>query len=97
MLHHIVLFKGKDGLTEADRDRIRTALLALPAQIPQIASYEVVTDVGLADTNHDMALLASFADEAAWRTYQQHPAHQAVVRDVITPVLAARAAIQYTT
>lgn len=97
MLHHIVLMRWTDEASEQDRERARAALAALPERIEAIDSLTVATDAGLNETNHHLTLVATFADEAAWRRYQEHPVHVATVREVLAPILAARAAIQYTT
>ena len=97
MLHHIVLLRWKDDATEQDLERARTALAALPAQIRAIESYTVAADAGLDPTNCDLSIMATFADEAAWREYQEHPVHQATIRDALAPIVAERRAIQYTT
>ncbi|HEY9389481.1 MAG TPA: Dabb family protein [Mycobacteriales bacterium] len=97
MLHHIVLLRWTDEATEQDQERARTALTALPGQIDAIESYVVGVDAGLDPTNCDLSIAATFADEAAWREYQEHPVHQATIREVLVPIVAERRAIQYTT
>lgn len=97
MLHHIVLVRWTDESSESERAAARAAMAAFPERIDAIETLTVGADVGLNETNYDLALVATFADEAAWQTYQQHPVHTAFVRDVLSPILAQRAAIQYTT
>jgi hypothetical protein len=38
---------------------------------------------------------ATFDDDAGYATYRDHPDHVRVVRDLIRPVAAARAAVQF--
>lgn len=94
MLRHVVTFTWNEAATPAALDVIVAALLALPGQIPELRSYHVGPDAGLDDGNADFAIVADFDDEAGWRAYQEHPAHQAV-RDLLRPIVASRAAVQH--
>jgi len=51
-------------------------------------------DLGLVDGNHQLAIVGRFASPEDLTTYLEHPAHVAVVRDLITPVSPERARIQ---
>lgn len=59
----------------------------------------VVTRHGLnlkfRDSDGDYALVAIFANKAAWEAYQAHPSHKAFVRDFVVPLQAGRIVIQY--
>jgi hypothetical protein len=92
VLRHIVLLTLDDG---ADVDAIVAALEALPPIIPSIRSYEVGRDLGLADGNHQLGIVALFDDADGWRAYQQHEAHQAAITQLIRPFLQTRAATQF--
>jgi hypothetical protein len=96
MLRHVVLIRLRPDATPADRDAIVEGLRSLPAQIPEIQAYEVGTDAGLRPGNPEVGLVALFADEAAWRTYLEHPAHVAVVSTHIAPVSTERISVQFT-
>ena len=71
------------------------ALQKLPAQIASIREYEVGADLGLNEGNATIAVVARFEDEKGYIEYRDHPAHRAVIDDLITPVREARAAIQF--
>jgi Stress responsive A/B Barrel Domain len=73
---------------------IAAALRKLPAQIPCIQGYEVGVDLGLSPGNASIGVVARFQDEAGFREYQDHPAHLAVIDNLITPVRESRTAIQ---
>jgi len=55
-------------------------LRALPAQIPELLSMSVGTDVLGGPASHDMALVADFADLDGLAAYTRHPAHAEVLR-----------------
>lgn len=91
MFRHVVLLTLDES---ADLDGLVAALEALPAAIPEIRTYDVHRDAGLADGNAQVAVVAGFDDEAGWRTYADHPAHLQVIAERIRPHLVARTALQ---
>ena len=95
MLRHVALFHWKPEATAEDVSKIEAALHQLPDKIPCIQSYRFGRDLGVQDGNADFALVADFVDEEGLRTYATHPDHQAVIRDLIRPIMASREAIQY--
>jgi hypothetical protein len=94
MLLHIVLFKWKEGTTQAQVDAVQAAMATLPAQIPAVKAIYMGYDLKFRDGNADWALAAVFENQEDWQAYQIHPAHQAVVKDLAAPILAGRNAIQ---
>jgi Stress responsive A/B Barrel Domain len=96
-LRHLVLLRFHEGTEPATVDAITDALRALPDQIPELADYRVGPDLALNEGNHEYGICADFASEADYLVYRDHPAHQAVIRDLIAPVLAGRAAVQFAT
>ena len=94
MLRHVVMFRWKPGTGVADLAALERALAELPAQVPEIRAYRFGRDAGLVQGNFDFAIVADFADEAAWRRYVDHPAHQKLVAERVRPILQERAAAQ---
>jgi len=94
MFRHVVLIELSPDAPEGASEAIAAALRALPAVVPGIVSYEVSVDLGLREGNAQVGVVAGFADEAAWRAYLAHPAHQAVVTDLVNPVSPRRVALQ---
>jgi hypothetical protein len=78
-----------------DVDGVVDALRALPAQIPELRSYVVGRDAGLAEGNATVAVVAEFDDAAGWRTYTDHPDHQRLIAERIRPHLVSRSAVQH--
>ncbi len=91
---HIALLTFAPG---ADVDAIAQALHALPAQIPELRRYEIGRDARLAPDNAHLAVIAELDDQAGYEAYRDHPAHQAVIAELITPHLIARTAVQHLT
>jgi hypothetical protein len=95
MLHHRVLLSFVPSSTPEQHRSVAEALRALPATITAIEAYEVHLDDGLAEGNADLSIVATFADEAAWRSYVEHPDHVRVVREHIAPIRAAGMRLQH--
>jgi len=93
-LRHVVCVTWKAGTSPDAVAALCEALAGLPALIPEIRGYAFGSDLGLADTNADFAIVADFDDTDAWRRYQDHPEHQRVLTDLIRPNLESRAAVQ---
>lgn len=94
MLTHIVLVTIADDAPEAQVQALVDGLRALPGQIPEIGSYQVDRDLGLADGNAGVAIVAHFASPEDLATYIAHPAHVAAVRDLLDPISPSRMRIQ---
>ena len=97
MLRHVVSWKLK-AESAADKatasDAVISQLESLPAQISEILSLTVGTNVAYPESNWDLVLIADYEDAAALERYQVHPAHKAVV-EVISPLFAARANVDF--
>ena len=83
MIHHIAMFKFRQGVDPAQVAAIRNDLLALPDSIAAIRSYRVGRDAGLRDGTWDMVVVASFAGPAGYQEYSEHPDHQAIVKRIL--------------
>ena len=94
MILHIVLFKWKEGVKKEQVDAIYAAMAKLPAAIHKIKRLVWGSYVIFREGNADWALAAIFANQADWQAYQVHPDHQAIVKDLVTPILESRTAIQ---
>src|SRR4051812_40204911 len=92
---HIVLLRWHEGTDRTAHDAVVEALRALPPQIDSIRDYVVGSDAHVNPGNHDVAVVADFDDEAGYLVYRDHPAHRKVIDELITPNLAARAAVQH--
>lgn len=101
---HIVMFDFKPTTTDADLTRFKDALRALPALIPGMVSHELGEDLLFesgrkhpAGKNRRLCWTATFPTSELYDAYRLHPAHVALVTDLIQPALlrGSRAAIQY--
>lgn len=95
MFNHVGHLTLVPDATDSDVDRIVEGLLGLSAQVPGLASAEVVRDAGLAEGNATLRFHLRFATRGDWEDYRAHPAHVAVIADRIVPVLGSKAFVQY--
>jgi hypothetical protein len=96
-LRHLVLLRFHEGTDPAEVEAVVEALRALPAAIPELVDYRVGADLGLSEGAWDLGIAADFATADDFTTYREHPDHLRVIRELITPLVADRAAIQYAT
>jgi len=94
-VRHVVLFRWRAGVTDAQVESVAQALHALRGKVPEIRDYRFGADIGVNDGNHDYAVVADFDSIDDYVTYRDHPDHRAVVADVIAPLLDSRVAVQY--
>jgi hypothetical protein len=98
MLRHIVLWtfpELADGHTRAENmERVRAALMALPAVIPEIRRFELHADLGLDASASTMCLVSEFEDADALSRYAVHPDHKAASA-LISRVRTSRAVIDH--
>jgi hypothetical protein len=96
MFRHVVLLTWNDTASAAERHAVVDGLNALPAAIPEIRSYKVGVDAGLAAAgNSDLVVVADFDNRDDYVVYRDHPVHQDVIARCIRPILASRAAVQH--
>ncbi len=94
MLRHIVLLQWQESVGESERTQMLDGLRELIEILPGVAASVVATNLELSPGSHDAALVVDFEDEAAWRSYQDNPAHKAFVAEHLAPNLSNRSAIQ---
>ncbi len=96
MVKHVVTFQftGTAAERKAVAENFRDALVALPAQIPQLHSIEVGLNENPTET-WDLVLTATADSLEDVAIYSAHPAHQTAVA-IIAGHKGARACVDYT-
>ncbi|MEY8391677.1 Dabb family protein [Lachnospiraceae bacterium] len=93
MVKHIILWKLKDGYSKEQMKHIKLEikenLEGLKGKIPGLIDIKVITE-GLAGSNADLMLDASFDNEEALKLYAVHPAHVTVADGKVRPYTAER-------
>jgi hypothetical protein len=95
MFRHVVLLRLVPEATAEQRQAVLDGLATLPGQIPELRSYVFGPDAGISEGNFDLAVVAEVDDADAYRAYATHPAHLAVIAELIRPILAERVAVQF--
>ena len=98
MVRHIVMFKLKEFETpeakEAKMQEIKVALEALIDKIDVLRMIRLDFNVNPAET-WDIILTTELDSLADVTTYANHPEHIAVAKNIIGPVKADRACVDY--
>lgn len=78
LLRHVVLFKFKDGTTDAQIGQIERAFCALPGKIDAIYDFEWGTDVSVENLQQGFThcFVVTFRSRADRAKYLPHPAHK---------------------
>lgn len=79
MLTHIVCFKYKGDVAEAQRADHRARLRAL-ASLPGVVDLQVGADVVRSPRSYDTGLVVTFTDRSALDAYAAHPQHVPVAQ-----------------
>ena len=99
MIKHIVIWNLKNKtlpLDEcADALAIRAALQDLVGKIPGLLKAEVGIDFRGKESSGDIVLYSEFASREALETYQNHPEHVRVGREIVRPATYDRKMIDY--
>ena len=95
MFRHMVMFRFADDATDEQKEAMRAGLRRMPELIPEVRAYRFGDDLGLRDDNFDFGITADFDDKDSFLVYRDNPDHQKVIADLITPIVAARAAMQF--
>ena len=97
MVKHIVLFKLKDEVPEAEKlvvmNKFKEAIEALPAVIPVIRIIEVGLNTNPGETWH-IALYSEFDNLDDVKFYATHPLHVAAGK-IIAEAKESRACVDY--
>jgi hypothetical protein len=93
VIKHIVIFKWREDVTEAEISAVVEDLRALPGMIDALEDYLAAPDLGLTEGTGDLAIIATVASREALRTYLDHPRHVEVVARLRT-MAASRTAVQ---
>lgn len=97
MIRHVVLFAWIPEATGGQKHQVAEELRALPPLMTGLRSFQAGPDAGLIEGTFDFALVADFQDAESYLAYRDHPAHRAVVEQVINPISRDRVAVQYET
>ena len=93
-LIHVVTFTFAADILDEVTGSLAAALDAVAPRTKAI-SYHHGADLGIRDGNAHYAVTAIFADQHAFQAYMASPQHQEIIRDLVTPYLRSRSAVQF--
>jgi len=96
-IRHSVLFRFTDDATAVQVAALSEGLSRMPGATGAVdpEKYQHGRALGLNPGSWDYAVVAEFASAAAYEAYRDHPDHQALIRDLVTPITAQRASVQF--
>ena len=99
MVRHIILWKLKDSLTDAEKRSVKAAakeqLEALYGKVPSLRAVTVHIDP-LPTSNCDMMLETLFDSADGLKEYAVHPAHVAAADAYVRPYTKERTCMDFT-
>ncbi len=94
MIKHIVMWKFKDEVAEADKLEMKRQLESLKGVVPSLVDIEIGMDVVGTGASKDMVLCALFHSLSDLQAYADHPEHRKVV-EFVKPLVCERAVVDY--
>jgi hypothetical protein len=94
MIKHVVMWKFKSEVTEADKLEMKRQLEALTGVVPSLVNIEIGMDVSSKEASMDMVLYSEFKSLEDLAAYAGHPEHLKVV-EFVKPLVCDRAVVDY--
>ena len=96
-IRHAVLFRFDEAATDSQIEALAAGLSNMPDETGAVdaADYQHGPALGLNPGSWDYAVVATFADAAAYEAYRDHPAHRSLIRELLAPITAERASVQF--
>ena len=93
--HHVVLFRWKPEATPDRVGAVKPALDALAPTLSGVVSYQCGSGLGLSETSYDFGVIGIFESRTAWDAYMADAEHDRIRSELIGPIAAERAGIQF--
>ena len=94
MIKHIVMWKFKDDVVEADKLEMKHLLESLKGVVPSLVDIKIGMDVSSKEASMDMVLYTEFKSLEDLAAYAGHPEHLKVV-EFVKPLVCDRAVVDY--
>ena len=94
MIKHVVMWKFKDEVSEADKLEMKRQLESLKGVVPTLVDIEVGLNFSDCPPAQDMVLYSVFQTLEDLRAYAAHPEHVKVV-EFVKPLVSARAVVDF--
>ena len=94
MIKHVVMWKFKDEVSEADKQEMKRLLESLKGVVPSLIDIEIGVNVVESDAAKDMVLYSEFESVEDLIAYSGHPEHLKVV-EFVKPLVCERTVVDY--
>jgi len=88
MICHVVFYKMKAGMTEADERTLMDQARRELAKLPGVTNLRVGRNVDASTQGYSIALVMDFHDEVALEAYRVNPEHQSFVKNIAGPFVS---------
>ena len=95
MLRHVALLRFKPETTNKQVEAAMEALSVLPDQIDVLRKFRFGPDARITEGAWDFAVVAVLDNADDYVAYRDDPAHVAVLRDYLAPLISEAARIQF--
>jgi hypothetical protein len=95
VIRHVSVLTFADGVTDKQVQAVADALATLPPRLPVLKAYSFGPDLGINEGNASFVVVADFETLEGYLAYRDDPEHQRILAELIRPILASRAAVQY--
>jgi hypothetical protein len=95
LIVHLVTFRWKNDVTQADVDSLCDQLRKLAPQIPGLLAFQFGINAGLRTGTGDFGIVAVMETAEALHAYMEHPEHKKVVQEWTNRMSAARIPVQF--
>lgn len=95
MLHHVVLFRWKEGVPAGHPEAAQAELRRYAATLTGVASYHCGPNAGHTDGAADFGIVAVFDGVGSWHRYDTDDEHNRIRREVFAPWVESRSVIQF--
>ena len=98
MVHHIVMWKFKSEIEDAQKPKLKKAMVenlaALVGKVPGLLTVEFVENP-IPSSTHDIALVTTLEKAEDIAVYAKHPDHVHVADTYVRPYVTERACLDY--
>jgi hypothetical protein len=95
LIVHLVTFRWKSDVTQADVASLCDQLRNLAPQVPGLREFQFGIDAGLRPGTGDFGIVAVMGTTEDLQAYMEHPEHKKIVREWTDRMSAARIPVQF--
>jgi 2,3-dihydroxy-p-cumate/2,3-dihydroxybenzoate 3,4-dioxygenase len=95
MIQHVLVFRFRDDVDEAERDRLLGELRTFPSHFPAMRNFHLGRNESTRDDRFTHGLTVQFDKAELLHAYLSSERHEAFVRERFKPNIAERAIVSF--